>query len=73
MHWIDPMKTERATAVLVDFCHTNLRFWEQNSFGTSLQKPKTTYVAKKKPISSYFGQNSEVQNYQDYRDPTVVP
>ena len=25
----------------------------------------------KNPISSYFGQNSEMQNCQDYTDPTV--
>ena len=25
----------------------------------------------KSPVSSYFGQNSEMQNCQDYTDPTV--
>ena len=29
MHRIDPMKRERATAVLVHFCHTKLRFQEK--------------------------------------------
>ena len=32
MHQIDPMKRERATAVLVDFCHTKLRFQEKKIF-----------------------------------------
>ena len=48
MHRIDPMKKKRATAVLVDFCHTKLRFQEEkNILGTSLGKSKTTHVAKK--------------------------
>ena len=46
MHRIDPMKRERATAVLVIFCHTKLRFQEdKNILGTSLGKSKTTHVA----------------------------
>ena len=32
MHRIDPMNRERATAVLVDFCHTKLRFEEKKMF-----------------------------------------
>ena len=32
MHRIDPMNRERATAVLVDFCHTKLRLKEENYF-----------------------------------------
>ena len=31
MHRIDSMKRERATAVLVDFCHTKLRFQENKN------------------------------------------
>ena len=29
MHRIDPMNRERATADLVDFCHTKLRFGQK--------------------------------------------
>ena len=48
MHRIDPMNRERATAVLVDFCHTKLRFEEEkNVLCTSLGKFKTTHAAKK--------------------------
>ena len=61
MHQIDPMNRERATAILVDFCHTKLRFLEKNILGTSLGTSKTTHAAKK----SNFGQNSEMQNRQD--------
>ena len=32
MHQIDPMNRERATAVLVDFCHTKLRLEEKKMF-----------------------------------------
>ena len=32
MHRIDPMNREQATAVLVDFCHTKLRFQEEKYF-----------------------------------------
>ena len=34
IHRIDPMNRERATAVLVDFCHTKLRFQEEKYFWT---------------------------------------
>ena len=48
MYRIDPMNRERATAVLVDFCHTKLRFQEEkNILGTSLEKSKTTHAAEK--------------------------
>ena len=48
MHQIDPIKRERATPVLVHFCHTKSRFQEEkNILGTSLGKSKTTHVAKK--------------------------
>ena len=29
LHQIDPMNRERATAILMDFCHTKLRFQEE--------------------------------------------
>ena len=32
MHQIDPMNSERVTAVLVDFSHTKLRFQEEKYF-----------------------------------------
>ena len=32
MHRIDLMNRERATAVLMDFCHTKLRFEEKKIF-----------------------------------------
>ena len=32
MHQIDPMKRERATTDLVDFCHTKLGFQEKKIF-----------------------------------------
>ena len=32
MNRIDAMKKEQATAVLVDFCHTNLRSWGTKLF-----------------------------------------
>ena len=32
MHRIDPMNRERATDVLMDFCHTKLRFQEKKMF-----------------------------------------
>ena len=42
MHRIDPMNREPATAILMDFCHTKLRFQEEkNILGTSLEKSKT--------------------------------
>ena len=47
MHRIDPMNREQATAVLMDFFHTKLRFQEKKYFGTSLEKSKTTHAAKK--------------------------
>ena len=48
MHRIDPMNRERATAILMDFCHTKLRFQEEkNILGTSLEKSKTTRAAEK--------------------------
>ena len=48
MHRIDPMNRERATAILVDFCHTKLRFQERkNILGTTFGKSKTTHAAEK--------------------------
>ena len=47
MHRIDPMNREQATAILMDFSHTKLRFQEKYILGTSLGKSKTTKVAKK--------------------------
>ena len=47
MHRIDPMNREGVTAILMDFCHTKLRFQEKNILGTSLEKSKTTHAAKK--------------------------
>ena len=71
MHQINPIKRERATAVAVDICHTKLIFQgERKYLGPSLVKFKTVHVAKNS-ISLYFGQNSEMQNCQDYTDPTV--
>ena len=72
MHRIDPMKRERATAVLVDFCHTKLRFRKIKIFWALPWKNLRLLMWPKNPISSYFGQNSEMQNCQDYSDPTVV-
>ena len=69
MQQIDPMKREGATAVLVDFCHAKSRFQDKKYFGHFLWKIYD-YVAKN-PVSLYFGQNSEMQNYQDCTDPTV--
>ena len=37
MHRIDSMNRERATAILMDFCHTKVRFQEKNILGTSLE------------------------------------
>ena len=71
MHRIDPMKRERATAVLVDFCHTKLRFQEKKIFWALPWENLRLLMWPKNPISSYFGQNSEMQNCQDYTDPTV--
>ena len=45
MHKIDPMNRERGTAVLVDFCHTNFKFWRK------LYPPGIRLVAK---FNSYF-------------------
>ena len=70
MHRIDPMKRERATAVLVDFCHTKLRFRKIKIFWALPWKNLRLLMWQKNPISSYFGQNSEMQNCQDYTDPT---
>ena len=39
MHF-DPMKREGATAILVDFYHTKLRFQEEKNVGTFLGKSK---------------------------------
>ena len=47
MHQIDLMNREQATAVLVDFCPTTLRYQEKNVWGTSLGKSKTSHVVKK--------------------------
>ena len=38
MHQIDPMKREQATTVLVDFCHTELRFQEKKIFWVRVGK-----------------------------------
>ena len=56
-------------AILVDFCHTKMRFQEKKILGTSLGKSKTTHGQKSNWI--IFGQNIEMQNCQDYTDPTV--
>ena len=71
MYQIDPIKRERATAVLVDFCHTKLRFRKIKIFWALPWKNLRLLMWPKNPISSYFGQNSEMQNCQDYTDPTV--
>ena len=43
----DSMNREPATAVLVDFCHTKLKFQEEKDIlGPSLGKSKTSHVAK---------------------------
>ena len=48
MHQIDPMNRDRFTAVLMDFCHTKLRFQgKKNILGTSMEKSKTTHAAEK--------------------------
>ena len=72
MHQIDPIKRERATAVLVHFCHTKSRFQEKKIFWALPWENLRLLMWPKNPISSYFGQNSEMQNCQDYTDPTVV-
>ena len=69
MHF-DPMKREGATAILVDFCHTKLRFQEKKIFWALPWENLRLLMWPKNPISSYFGQNSEMQNCQDYTDPT---
>ena len=71
MHQIDPIKRERATAVLVHFCHTKSRFQEKKIFWALPWENLRLLMWPKNPISSYFGQNSEMQNCQDYTDPTV--
>ena len=52
MHWIDPMKGERAMAILVDFCHTKLRFQENKKKSGALpwENPKLL-MSPKIPIS----------------------
>ena len=48
MHRINPMNREQATAVLMYFFHTKLRFQDKKKyFNTSLEKSKTTHAAKK--------------------------
>ena len=64
---------EQSTAVLVHFCHTKLRFQKIKMFWALPWKNLRLLMWPKNPISSYFGQNSEMQNCQDYTDPTVVP
>ena len=57
--------------VLVNFCHTKLRFQEKKIFWALPWENLRLLMWPKNPISSYFGQNSEMQNCQDYTDPTV--
>ena len=71
MHQIDPIKRERATAVLVHFCHTKSRFQEKKIFWALPWENLRLLMWPKNSNSSYFGQNSEMQNCQDYTDPTV--
>ena len=72
MHQIDPIKRERATAVLVHFCHTKSRFQEKKIFWALPWENLRLLMWPKNSNSSYFGQNSEMQNCQDYTDPTVL-
>ena len=72
MHQIDPMKIQRATAVLVDFCHTKFGFQEKKIFWARPWENLRLLMWPKNSNSSYFGRNSEMQNCQDYTDPTVV-
>ena len=51
MHRIDPMKRERATAVLVDFCHTKLRFQEKKIFLALPWENHGILIRPKNPIS----------------------
>ena len=71
MHRIDPMNREQATAVLVDFCHTKLRFQEEKIFWALPWENLRLLMWPKNPIQLQFGQNSEIQKCQDYTDPTV--
>ena len=70
MHQIDPIKRERATAVLVHFCHTKSRFQEKKIFWALPWENLRLLMWPKNSNLSYFGQNSEMQNGQDYTDPT---
>ena len=45
MHRSDPMIRERAMAVLVDFCHTKLRFKGKNILGTSFGIASTRLIS----------------------------
>ena len=72
MHQIDPIKRERATAVLVHFCHTKSRFQEKKIFWALPWENLRLLMWPKNSNSSYFGQNSVMQNCQDYTDPTVT-
>ena len=70
LHQIDPMKRERATAVFMDFCHTKLGFWGKMYW--ALPCGNLRFVLwPKNPISSYYGQNYEMQNCQDDTNSTV--
>ena len=50
MHRIDPMNRERATAVLMDFCHTKLRFQEKKIFQALPWKNLRPLMQPKNPI-----------------------
>ena len=64
---IDPMKGEQATAVLVDFCHTKLRFKKKKIFWALPWENLRLFMWPKNLILV-----SEMQNSQDYTDPTVA-
>ena len=57
MHRIDPMNRERATAVLVDFCNTKLRFQEKNILGTFLGLSGFSYAR----LRYFGGQRSQLR------------
>ena len=65
MHRIDPMNREPATAILMDFRHTKLRFQEKKIFWALPWKNLRPLMQPKNQFLSYFGQNTEMQNCQD--------
>ena len=71
MHQNDPTQRERATAILLIFRHTKLGFQEKKIFWALPWENLRLLIWPKNTILSYFGQNSEMQNCQDYTDPTV--